>query len=374
LPPPPAKTISPKTSAARSAPAEDDGFEVIDEPKPKKKALPVHDDDDDDEPRDKKKKRNKDDDDKRSSKKKKSRRNEDDDYDDDDWHLTSRKKEGHGAARVGLMMLTISSWMYFCIYALLTILVFLLLTSAISIDDSFEARPRNTSSFSNKSSSFIEDLIDLVVVSIGLIGLANWIVSIVGFGFCIAGPERSRAISIISASVAGVHLLLVIVTYFISTNSLTGFDRFRTHSNSSTLLFTTTMPFLDFFIPILIYGAKAISGEFVVVLLTGICEVIRIFFLLLTIRTLANEGKNHKIAERAQIGIVVSALVIGIGIFVMLLVIVLLAEIKFRNLKTMFTIGLGSFFLQCLAYTVMLVFPAITAMGARSSLTKSSRY
>jgi hypothetical protein len=264
--------------------------------------------------------------------------------------------------------------MYFSLYALLTLYVFLLLTGAMTVGDTAgSVRPRNTSTFSNKNSSFGEDLADLIILTIGLIGLANWIISIVGLGFCCAGPQESRAISIITAVVCCVHLLLVVVTYSISTNSLAGFERFGGPSNTSMLFFATTMPMVDFFIPSLIYGGQGITGEFIVLILTGICEIIRIFFALLTIRTLANEGKNHTVAGRAQIGIVVTALVVGVGIFVMLLVIVVVREIQFRNIKTLVTILLGSFFLQCLAYTAMLIFPAITAMGARGSLARSNR-
>jgi hypothetical protein len=373
LPPPPkpaAPTTGAKPTSAKSA-AGNFGFEVLDEPKPKKKVV-ADEDDDLDEPGDKKKKKRNDDDDKSTSKKKKSRRRDDDD-DDDDWHLASKKKVGHGAGRVGLMMLTISSWLYFSLYALLTLYVFLLLTGVATFGDSVAARPRNTSTFSNKNSSFAEDFADMIILAIGLVGLANWIISIVGFGFCTVGPERARAISIISAIVACVHLLLVIVTYAMSTNSLAGLDKFGGPSNASMLFFATTMPFLDFFLPSLIYGGQSITGEFVVVMLTGICEVVRIFFTLLTIRTLADEGKNHRVAQRVQMGIVITALVLGIGIFVMLLVVVLVVEVKFRSMKTMMTMVLGSFFLQCLAYSVSLAFPAITAMGARSSLARSSR-
>ena len=34
--------------------------------------------------------------------------------------------------------------------------------------------------------------INVMLILIGLIGLANWIISLIGFSFCIAGPKRSR--------------------------------------------------------------------------------------------------------------------------------------------------------------------------------------
>jgi hypothetical protein len=405
LPPPvqpkPAATSSSSTrtpAAKKAADNDDAGFEVVDEPKAKKRV--AADDDDDDEPRKKKrrddddedkasrKKKNRDDDDDDDEPRKKKRRDDDDDeprkkkksrrYEDDeeDWELTSKRTVGHGKARIGLMLVTISSWLYFSLYALLSLGVLFMLISLLGAGDTPSAvrSGPNTNTFSGKqSASLMLDLIEGIVVLIGLIGLANWILSLIGFSICIAGPGRTRAISIITTCVAAVHLILVLLSYLIASESLAGIGKISQIESFTLLIFATTQPFLDTFLPALIYGSRGITGEYIVVILTGVAEVVRLFFSFLTIRTMAGEGKNNKVYERAQVGIVSAAIVIGGGILLMLLVIVLIAEIKFRSLKTAATLGLGSFFIVCLAYTVLLTIPAITAMGARSSLGQRSR-
>jgi hypothetical protein len=390
-PPPPPKQVatsgsSTRTPALKTA-VDDGGFDVVDEPKSKKRTVvdddddeprkkkKRNDDDDDDEPR-KKKKRNDDDDDdgeKSSRKKKKSRR--DDDWTDDEMVLGSMKKEGHGKARTGLLLVTISSWLYFSLYALLTAGVFLVLVILLAGEMPGMARqaaPSNTFA-SRQSTSLVSDVLEGLLIVIGLIGLANWAISLAGFTFCIAGPERSRAISIITTCVCAVHLILVFVSYLVTSELLSGVGKLGQVESFSWLLFATTQPFLDTFIPILIYNSRAVSGEYIVVILTGVIEVVRLFFIFLVIRTLAAEGKNDKVYHRAQIGIVGTAIVIGAGILLMLLVIVLSVEIRFRNLKTAATLMVGSFFVVCLAYTILLMLPAITAMGARGSLSSRRR-
>jgi hypothetical protein len=88
---------------------------------------------------------------------------------------------------------------------------------------------------------------------------------------------------------------------------------------------------------------------------------------------MASEGKNYQTEQRAQFGIVATAIVVGGGLFVMLLVSVMIVEMKFSSIRTQANIALGSFFLQCAAFTVLLIMPALTALGARSSLGRRSR-
>ena len=122
-----AKPAAPKP-AQRPEPLEPD-FEVVDEPKPKRKAAASADDDDDDRPRSKRRRDydDDDDDDNRPRKKKKKRRDYDDDEDDDDWRPSpSRGGGGMGNAKVGTLLVSISFWFYFSLYALGTFLIFLL--------------------------------------------------------------------------------------------------------------------------------------------------------------------------------------------------------------------------------------------------------
>lgn len=368
--PPPKPAQAPITAKQAPQAANNDiDFEVIDDPKPAKRRI---EDDEEERKHGNKKKKWYDDEEEeelRPRKKKKSQRSDD----DEDWlEKPSRAKEGHGPARVGLMLLTISSWLYCALYGLLTLGVFILLVSILGVDDTLGAKQKTTSG-SSKDSTFVVDVIDLLMLLIGLIGLANWLVSIVGFSFCIAGPERSRPMSIIAASVSGVHLIFVILTYLIAAKYVSELGTYGGPTKGSWLIFATTIPFLDFFLPTLIYSSRSINGEFIVLILTGICEVVRIFFTMLTIRTFANVGKDHKTAERAQIGIVGTAIVVGAGIFIMFLVLVLIKEVQFKSLKTALTLGVGSFFMHCLAYTVLLLVPAILTIFARSSLAGRNR-
>jgi len=88
---------------------------------------------------------------------------------------------------------------------------------------------------------------------------------------------------------------------------------------------------------------------------------------------LASEAKNYEAAERAQLGIVATSIIVGGGLILMLLVTVMIREANFSNLKAIVGVGLGAFFLLCVAYTVMLLVPAITAGSTRSSLSRRNR-
>ena len=153
-------------------------FEVVDEPKPKKKAIVA--DDDDDRPRSK---RRRDDDDEDDRPRKKKRRDYDDE-DDADWKPASASGS-FGAAKVGMMMVSISLWMYAATFALLALFLLISWLGA-SIPSG------------------------LMIIT-GLLGLANWIVALIGLGFCIAGPSKARGLAIAATAVAAVHIILAFV-------------------------------------------------------------------------------------------------------------------------------------------------------------------
>jgi predicted Zn finger-like uncharacterized protein len=372
--PAPPKPAAPRPAAAqlaaRKAVREEPDFEVVDEPKPKKKVTATIEEDEADEPR-KKNYRDDDDDDEeddRPRKKKKSRRYDDDE--EDDWQPRSRNKIGYGKAQIGVLLLTISSWLYFSLYVLLTICLFIALVTMLVASESSGIR---SSSASGKQTADIASLYNVFMVLIGLIGLANWIVSLIGFAFCIAGPQRTRVSAITVTSIAGVHLIFVGLSYGITSNLMGGFRQYSGMESPSWLIFATTMPFLNSFLPMLVYGSRAINGEYIVLILTGVLEVVRLIFTLLLIRPLAVEGKNHAAAEKAQIGVVASSIIVGGGIFLMLFIALLLGEAKFTNFKTPITIGLTAIFLLSLAYTVMLIIPAITAGITQHALAQRNR-
>ena len=379
VPPPPLATPKPAPVPAppitappppREEPLEQN-FEIVDAlPIPKKKIVVVDEDDILEEPR-KKQKRDEDEDDTvRSRRKRKPRRSEDDDDDEENWRVQSPGKKGHGNAKVGMLLLTISSWLYFSLYVLFTLCVFLLLVGYLFAVDESSPRPRTTST---TSQSGMMAVVNVMLILIGLIGLGNWVVSLVGFSFCIAGPPRSRTSAITATSIAGVHLVLVGLSYAITSDMMNGISRLGNMQSPSWLIFATTLPFLDSFLPMLVYGSRGINGEYLVIILTGVCEVVRLIFSLVTIRSVATAAKNYAAAERAQVGIVAASIIIGGGLIVMLLVSVLIREANFSNLKAVIGVGLGAFFILCVAYTVMLLVPALTAGSTRSALSRRNR-
>jgi hypothetical protein len=339
---------------------------VVEEPAPRKKRAIV--DEEDESPRSKKRRRDDDDDD-RPRRNKKARRYDD----DDDWQAPSPAgKKGHASGRIGLLLVTIGSWLYFSLYVLFTAGLFLLLVGALSMD----SNPRvgvNASSKSFLDGDTAASLAEITVVAIGLLGLGNWIVSLVGFSFCIGGPQNGRAPAILSTSASGVHLFLVMLCFLIAARELRGYGALVSGVNPNWILFSSLMWVVNTFIPALIYGSRMIGGEYIIVVVTGAVEIARLFFVLITIRTLANVGKNYQAAERAQIGIVATAIVVGGGAIISLFVLVLLREARFSSLQTITTLGLGWAFILSLAYTIMLIFPALTAGSAYQSLGRRSR-
>lgn len=365
-PPKPAPAKSPPPPPPAKKASESPDFEVLeDAPKLKKRITASEDDYEEDEPR---KKKRDDDDDDRSRKKKKAKRYDDDD--DDDWQPSSRNKKGFNKARIGVLLFTISSWMYFSLYVLFTLGVFLLLMGVLVADDSPRA---GAAPVGRNTAKDIATVVNFILMLIGLVGLANWIISLIGFSFCIAGPERARTGAIAVTAISGVHLVFVGLSYGIATSQLKTVGQFSGIESPTWILFATTMPFLNSFLPMLVYGYRSIDGEFIVLILTSVCEVIRLIFSLLMIRTLAHVSKNEGTAEKAQIGVVASSILIGGGMILMLLIVLLLAEAKFSNFKTPITIGIGTLFLLCLAYTVMLLIPALTAASTLRSLGQRNR-
>src|SRR5207302_1938182 len=107
---------------------------------------------------------------------KRSRREEDD---EEDWAApVSRKVEGTGAAKTGMLMVGISMFIQLGTFALLA--VFMLV-------------------------GWMGGFIPFGVMVIpGILGLASWVTGLVGFGLSIGGPARSRGLAIAATAVAAV--------------------------------------------------------------------------------------------------------------------------------------------------------------------------
>lgn len=208
-PPKPAKPAPPRPSgsvappAARPAPkpapkpAPEDDFEVVDDeptPPPKKKVVArAADDEDDDRPR---KKKRRDDEDEDRPRKKRRDEDEDDDLprgrrrdreDDEDDDRPRKKKRVPGAsAKTALLLSSISLGLYFATFALIALFVFLAWVGVGYI-------PLG------------------VMILPGILGLANWVVGGIGFGFAIAGPPKARGLAIAALAVSVIHLALSFV-------------------------------------------------------------------------------------------------------------------------------------------------------------------
>lgn len=190
-PPPPPPRAAPKSSATvKPAPKPD--FEVLDDDdddRPKSKRR--RDDDDDDEERPSKKRRRddddedrprskkrRDDDDERPSKKKNKSRNRD----DDDYRPPAKSGGGFANAKTGMQLLSISLWLYLGTFGLMALFV-LVAWVGVSIPN-------------------------WLMTGLGVLGLANWIVGLVGLAFSIAGPVKARTLAIAATVVASLHLML----------------------------------------------------------------------------------------------------------------------------------------------------------------------
>lgn len=354
-----------KPAPRRAAPEPD--FEVVDEPKPrpKKKVTAVADDDDDDRPRSKRRRDDDEDDDEDRPRRKKKRHD-----DDDDWRPTS-SRSSYGAAKVGMLLIVISLWLYLGTFALLALLLLIAWLGA-SIPTGLMIVP-------------------------GLLGVANWVVALIGLGFCIAGPSRARGLAIATTAVAAVQIamafvvandlksglfaagsiqtassynrterlmrlskaaaknpngpeakelqeefknrqdrdddnsLLVGMLQFAGSQATksdqTDLDRVlrekKFESKMRWLDLATLFPFFDRLIAVLSYNSNFFS-DYVLAFLSGAVEVARLILLILTIGAVARAVKAHDAADKATVGVIAAAIAFGVALLVTLLIYVML--------------------------------------------------
>jgi hypothetical protein len=393
-PPAASKPAAPKAAPQQPETLEPD-FEVLDDEKPKKKRVTADEDDDDDEPKSKKKKKSRDDDDdepkskkkksrdddddddeprnkKKAKKKGKKQRDDDDEDDEDDW---SPRDSSFKAAKVGMLMVSISLWLYLGSFALIAILVFLAWLGAVIPDG-------------------------LMIVP-GLIGVGNWVCALVGLGFCIAGPAKTRGLAIAAASAALVHVILVFVVAndkgsgffsdgtvpFVSAHNRNKADRELqkaytkaaeknpdsaetkdlrkqveermkerkeeieereydlyiaqyaggeglkgatdaelkevVRKSSGKMRWTdaaSLMPFADKFIAVLSYQSK-LFGNYVLSLLAGLVEIARLILMLLLVAAVATAARDREAASKAKgLGLIGVCIAVGAAILLTLIV------------------------------------------------------
>lgn len=370
--PPPFEVVDAPDPAQKSAPpapkpaarptADEDDFEVVDK-KPKKRAAAndeddpdvefvVYDengkvlevvrsrkrkrgrdnDDEEDDDRPRSKKRRYDDEGERPRKKKGKKRRYDDD-DEDDWQPAPRARGGFANGKTGALLMSISFWLNLGAYGLIALyaLITWIMVLAASASSPSSRGPRGAG---GGDGSFAE----LLVVLPGLVGLGAWIVGTVGCAFAIAGPARSRGMAITATVLAGVHLVLLGITFSNlhgSGGGGFGMTRGLGVGSPAWLVVASTLPALDALLPLLFYSSRAVSqGDYVIALLAAICELLRLVFMLLALKGMAEAARDAYAVEKSRFGLAVVGMVAGgVAAFVLLMVVVM-AEGKFKSLQT----------------------------------------
>ncbi|QDU18306.1 zinc ribbon domain-containing protein [Urbifossiella limnaea] len=241
-------------------------------------------DDEDDRPRGRS--RRDDDDDRRDR-----RRDADDDYDDD----RPRKASKFGVARPGVLLLLISLGLYVGSLALHALLV---LVSWMGADIPSGMNGLN-----------------------GVVGLAGWVVGLVGFGLVTAGPPKSRGLAIAAGSVSLVHLVLACVVAFNERPERLGGG---VAINWGALV--TDLPSLDAVLTALVYSDRMNArgfGTLVLPLLAGLAELARLVLLGLLLGSLARATKEHRAEGMAKFGWIAAPSAVGVCMLVVLLATIL---------------------------------------------------
>jgi hypothetical protein len=326
---------------------------------------------DDDRPR-RKPRRDDDEDDDRGRGRRKGRRDEDDRDDFDDYdYAPPPKGSKFGVGRVGVLLLLISLSLYAGSMALHALF---LLVALVGV-----AVPSGLG------------------VMTGIMGLANWVVGLVGLGLCIAGPRRARGLAIAALSVAAVHLILAFVTanhtgsavfssravWALSAGNRAEnliqlqkdlqkemqknpssarakqlreeLDSYREDNRGPVVIgdddrpvrssadmrwpdLVTFLPQLDELIVVLAYQAKIgfEKGWYLLGFFTGLLELARLILIAVLIGALARAAKRGDAESKAKIGWIVGASAVGTCLLVYLLTAVIMDSYT-SDLKKSFT-------------------------------------
>jgi hypothetical protein len=264
-----------------------------------------------------------------------------------------------GSAKVGMLMVSISLWLYLGTFALMA---FFLLIAWIGAS-----------------------IPSGLMIAVGLLGLANWVVALIGLGFCIAGPPRSRGLAIAATAVAAVHLIMAFVVannaksafYGLHTTAMLsalnkaeqfmdlmkkmeketdpkrrealqkelrelsesergsapiGFDESRSRRSGEEMRWqdlSTLMPYSDMLVAVLSYRSKGFS-DYVLALLSGLLEVARLVLIVLLIGAVARAAKRHDTADKS----LMATFLAGGATLLAMIVLVLVAMIFDNSEKT----------------------------------------
>ena len=203
----------------------------------------------------------------------------------------------------------------------------------------------------------------------GIAGMANWIVALVGLGFAIAGPARAKGMAIAATSVAGVHLVLLIVCFTNLQGGFGGMGGFGFGLGGlEWIAMVSAIPATDLLLPGLIYGSKAVGSEFIFAVLTGGTEIARLILVLLMIQAMARAGRDNYAAEKCTTGITIASIVCGAVALVTVLITVIVIEGKLVGSAT--TLAGLTLVGGYTAYTLMLIVPGMAAVETKDALDR----
>ncbi|AWM39978.1 hypothetical protein [Gemmata obscuriglobus] len=279
---------------------------------------------------------------------KRERDDEDDEYednrrrkktrrrDDDDWPRPKRRPAGFGPARTGALLLGTGAWIYMSTFGLLALLALLGWAGG--------EQP------------------GALLALAGLAGCTNWVMSLIGLGFCIAGPERARGTAIAATVLSVVHLGLLFVGLALRGDAL---DRFG-GGEPLWATMATAIPSLNGVLSLLLYAPQAFGSGVLVKFLAGGCEVARLILIVLTLKGLAQAARSSAATARAGPAVTAVAGVCGGVTAVTLFVTILVAEWGFvrAGLHLASAVSLLSQF----AYAFMMMAPALLAKDTASAL------
>ncbi len=347
-------------------PVQKSAFEA-DEDEPPRKKRPR--DDDDEPPRRRRTRDDEDEDDRPRSKLKKKKRYLDDDDDFDDWQPRAGGGRSAGAfakGRTGAMLIGISFWLNLAAFGLLALYT-LIAWMAVSGELSGSSSSRSRSSGGGEGDGAV---LDLIVILPGLLGLGAWVVGLTGSAIAIGGPRKARGMAITATVFAALHLVFVGVTFSNTQDGLRVAGDLPGVGKVAWIIVASTLPALDGFLPMLFYNSKAIGGDYVIALLAGACEAARLIFMLLALKSLAAAARDYDASERSGYGVMIVTAIMGGVALVALLVAVILQEGKFKSINTYLNITLVSVFLMYVAYTLMMLSPALSALATRNACAR----
>jgi hypothetical protein len=301
---------------SRPARAEDE-----DEPPRKSRVRSRRTDEEEDEERRPRRRRREDDDEEERPRSR--RRWEEDEDEEDDWEDEDRARRGQlRRARLGLLLNLIAASLYLGALGMAFLILFI---------------------------GILSTSLDLNVFALaGLPGMANWVVALVGFGFCLAGPRKYGALglAIATMAVAVVHLMIVVFDLtrnahsveFVWPSSPTNWGAMVTHLTYLADLSDYMRSQLDW-----------------INLVTGLLELARLILFLLWIRAAALQVKAYALGRGALAALIVLPSTLGVQIIVNLLFYLIFKNTKVTSLGTLKFIVILKFsiiFLPLIAFVV----------------------